>query len=93
MKQTGSEQNDMSNTTDRQNSNFETELIENTPFMRVEKDGKHFAIIAGKRVTEFYNTKQELLDKVNERNWDLITCLVGVMISEQEAVQEIYNTK
>ena len=28
--------------------------------MRVEKDGKHFAIIGGKRITKFYNTKQEL---------------------------------
>lgn len=89
MEAIGLQQKDTLSTTDNKNSTFETEIIENTPFTMVEIDNKYFAVIGEYKVTEEYNTKQELLNKINEKDWGLITSLIGVLIEKSETIKQL----
>lgn len=58
------------------------EPINNTPFVYVRTDeGKEFLAMGNKRITD-YNTKEELIRMVNEKDWDLILNTVIVIMSE-----------
>lgn len=91
--QNGLKQNDTSNTTGNKASYFEAEPIPNTPFIKVRTGKNEYSGAVGKhRVTEFYNTEQELMDKINQKDWMLITSLIGAMINNDQEIKELFKT-
>jgi hypothetical protein len=70
--------------TDKQNCSELTELnerIENTPLMsRWEKDNGWSFGIVGYRVSKWYETKEEMLKRVEAKEWEDILGIIGVVM-------------
>lgn len=89
--QIGSKQQDSLNTTGSKDY-FEVKSIENTPFMLVRSGKNEYSAgIGNSRVTAFYKTEQEVIDKVNQRDWTLITAVIGVMINSEQYIKELFK--
>lgn len=72
------EQNDLSNTTDKQALNFEA--IENTPFTLMD-NGKEFHLLCGNhRITEFgHDSKEKAIEDANTLTWDRINQVIWIV--------------
>ncbi len=80
------QQEELSNTTDKQNSSTELEFItiERTPFTIVRQGKEYFGLIGEHRITESYNNLEKCKKEVQEITWDRIVQVIW-------AITEKYN--
>ena len=72
------------------NKGFLYEAIENTPFSLCYNEGKWFGLLSNKRLTEFYDDKDECIKDVSAMTWDRIVQVIWVI---SEKMNEINNLK
>ena len=69
-------QQELSNTTDKQNSLIDIEALDNTPFGIVTIEGKSFGVIGQNRITEEYNDVEKLKEDLSIIDWNKIVNIV-----------------
>ena len=52
------------------------EAVENTPFSIVEENGEFFSVIGNHRITEYFQSKEELERDLNVITWDRVTQVI-----------------
>lgn len=70
---------------------FKAEPIDGTPFVAVEMDGKHWAAIGKWRITDTYESREKLLEVVENPNWNMIVAVMHVVGMEAKEVLNILN--
>lgn len=80
------QQEELSNTTDKKNYSSELEFIqvENTPFTIVRQKKEYFGLIGEHRITDSYETLEEIEKIIKEITWDRIVQVIW-------AITEKYN--
>lgn len=88
----------MKNTTSKQyagnaentnNKNFNSEQlieykeVENTPFVMVKMENTYFGVLANKRITEVFESAEELENDLREITWNKIVQLLWVFNEKQ----------
>lgn len=76
------EQKELLNTTDKQQLTYEH--IENTPFTLLEEDGVWCGLIGNKRITNFYNDKNQCLEETTKISWNRIIQVVLTIIEKEK---------
>ena len=69
-------QQESSNTTDKQNSLIDIEVLENTPFGIVTIEGKSFGVIGQNRITEEYDDVEKLKEDLRKIDWNKIVNVI-----------------
>ena len=69
-------QQELSNTTDKQNSLIDIEALDNTPFGIVTIEGKSFGVIGQNRITEEYDDIEKLKEDLRKIDWNKITNVI-----------------
>ncbi len=65
------------------NSNLiERENIENTPFTVITENGYSFGVMAEYRITEKYDTKEEVRQELKEITWNKIIQVTALLIEK-----------
>ena len=93
-------QQESSNTTDKQNSLIDIEVLENTPFGIVTIEGKSFGVIGQNRITEEYEDIEKLKEDLMKIDWNKIVNVIwnvcdlywkGKMINDKTQENEQNN--
>lgn len=67
----------------KQESNLiERNNVENTPFQIVSLEGYHFGVMAKYRITEKYDTKEEVEQELKEITWNRIIQITALLIEK-----------
>lgn len=77
--------NTLNNVDDNPNKNYpliEREVIENTPFVLITKDGLSFIVMGEYIITEPTKTKEEALDKLNTETWLIIMHMTVIAVEK-----------
>ena len=69
-------QQELSNTTDKQNSLIDIEALDNTPFGIVTIEGKSFGVIGQNRITGEYTDIEELKEDLSIIDWNKVVNVV-----------------
>lgn len=57
--------------------------IDGTPFGTVwTEQTKWFGVVGKYRVTEYEETEEEVIQKINEKNWDIIMAVMNIVVLE-----------
>lgn len=81
---------ELSNTTDKQNSTYEVEPVEGTPFAVIQDRG-YFVVMGDYRLTDRYLEKEAAKAAAKEMTWSRLMQVIGIMIDKQETVKEMFN--
>lgn len=82
-------QPESSNTQDNRDLTFD--YISDTPFTIVNENNVYFGIMGKHRLTESFTDKDECKRELLAMTWNRLIQVVGIMISEQEALNEIFK--
>lgn len=66
--------------------------IKNTPFTIVSKDNIHFIAIGNNRVSEETNKKEDLINKINERDYHLLGGMIACITEKIIELQQLKQT-
>lgn len=59
---------------------FERKEVENTPFVIISEEKRHFAIMGDHRITPFYEHIEEVEALIHEKNWNMLTVIIGIIV-------------
>jgi hypothetical protein len=87
--------NTQENAKNADNSSYNYEAIENTPFLHVKDPERGwYIVLADTRITEPIHNKQKSLEQVTEINWKTLTTIIATIVQkviekkEEEAKQQ-----
>lgn len=72
--------------------NLHWEMIEGTPFQSVNKEGKHFLTFGEYRISEIFNSQQELNNWWENNQWNITLRLIATCIEINEKMQKDKRT-
>lgn len=70
----------------------EIKKIDGTPFNAVYENEQWFGLLGNYRVTDMFQSEEELIRHVNEKPWNLIASLVHIAVLKAEEIKEFNNT-
>lgn len=59
--------------------------VADSPFTIIGTEGKYFAVMGAYKVTEQYDTEEEVLEKLGF-SWDRVTQIFAIMLNQQEDI-------
>lgn len=75
--------------TPKSNSLIEREEIPNTPFKLIHLQDKWFMVLGDHRLSQLYDTKEEVLDYFKTHMWETIIHIVIIIADEKKLWQEL----
>ena len=72
-------QQESSNTTDKQNSLIDIQVLKDTPFGTVTIEGRSFGVIGQNRITEEYEDVKKLKEDLKKINWNKIVNVIWIV--------------
>lgn len=84
-------QEDMLDTTDKQDSSHELEFIniDESPFTIVREKDSYYGILGKHRITEKYDNKEECAKDLVEINWNRITQVIWAITEKYTDINKI----
>ena len=93
LEKTSEELNEQTSANTTDNKGFLYEAIENTPFSLCYNEGKWFGLLSNKRLTEFYDNKEECIKDVTNMTWDRIVQVIWVISEKMIEIKNLNLTE
>lgn len=70
------------NAKETDNLEYYREEIEETPFAIIKKENKYWAIMGDHRVTEEKQTREEVIEIIENKEWRFLTTVIAVIVDK-----------